>query len=212
MRVIGKAGMILALSAMAACGPTPSAPDAAGPAPLPVDANWSLDTDASRLGFASIKSGEVIEAHAFSGLTGNVTSTGTATVTIPLDQVETKVDIRNERMREILFETGTYPTATLGASIDPQTFADLPIGSQIQTDIEGTLSLHGVEAPIIASVSVTRIAEQRIEVASVEPVILYVEDFNLSAGLEALREIAGLPAITASSPVTFSFVFAADGA
>lgn len=210
MRLNGAVGVVLAASIMAACGPTTSSSSAVEPASLPIDADWSLDTEASRLGFVSIKSGEVIEAHSFSGLTGLVTSAGSATVTIPLDQVETKIDIRNERMREMLFETATYPVATLSASLEPEMFADLSIGDRSQLTIEGNVSLHGVDVPMAIDVAVTRIAETQIEVASVEPVILYVEDFNLAGGLEALREIAGLPAITAASPVTFAFVFAAD--
>jgi len=59
-------------------------------------------------------------------------------------------------------------------------------------------------------VFVTRIDGGRVEVASAEPVVLSLADFELEAGLEALRNIANLPSITASSPVTFTFVFDAD--
>ena len=212
MRSIGIASSVFALLLTAACGeagPAPASTAAASQTAqsLPTDAVWALDAGASRLGFASVKAGEVIEAHHFTGLSGEVTPAGIAEVTIPLDRVETKIDIRNERMRAMLFETETYPVATIRVGVAAQDFEDLAVGARTQAEIEGTLSLHGVEAPVTASVFITRIGDKRIEVASVEPVLIYVEDFNLAAGLEALREIAGLPAITAASPVSFSFVF-----
>ena len=176
----------------------------------PVSATWSLDTAGSSIAFASIKAGELIESHTFAGLSGKISPDGEAEIDIPLDQVETKIDLRNERMREMFFETGTYPVATINASVDPEAFADLPVGGRTKAEITGELSLHGVEAPVYADVFVTRIGGTRIEVASTEPVVVNVSEFNLDNGLERLREVAGLPSITPASPVTFTFVFEAE--
>lgn len=175
-----------------------------------VSADWALDSDASRIAFASIKAGEIIETHFFPGLSGEVSESGDAVISIPLDQVETKIDLRNERMRDMFFETAQFPTATLSAKVDPQSYADLPVGSRTQAEIEGTLSLHGVDAVVYADTFITRIAETRIEVASAEPVVIYVADHGLEAGLEALRDVAALPSITGASPVTFTLVFEAQ--
>lgn len=204
--------LFLPVLVLAGCGPTaetneaPSAINEVVEA-VPQDATWSLDSTASRIAFASIKAGEVIETHFFPGLTGEITSDGQAMVAVPLDQVETKIDLRNERMREMFFQTSEYPTAVIRATVSAQDFSDLETGERRQTEIDGTLSLHGAEAPIFVDAYVTRIAPTRIEIESAEPVIVYVSDFGLEAGLEALREVAGLPAITASVPVTFTFVF-----
>ena len=217
MRMTGLTGMVFAGALLAGCGqtgPTQTEADAKSDTSLslslPTTVNWSLDTEASRIGFTSIKAGEIVETHHFSGLSGEVAPSGNAVVDVPLDQVETNIDLRNERMREMFFETEAYPVAHISTVIDPDGFKDLPLGTRVQRELEGTLSLHGVEAQLIANVYVTRIAKARIEVASVDPVIVYVEDFNLSGGLEALREIASLPAITPASPVTFTFVFEAN--
>ena len=217
MRMTGLTGMVFAGALLAGCGqtgPTQTEADAKSDTSLslslPTTVNWSLDTEASRIGFTSIRAGEIVETHHFSGLSGEVAPSGNAVVDVPLDQVETNIDLRNERMREMFFETEAYPVAHISTVIDPDGFKDLPLGTRVQRELEGTLSLHGVEAQLIANVYVTRIAKARIEVASVDPVIVYVEDFNLSGGLEALREIASLPAITPASPVTFTFVFEAN--
>lgn len=168
---------------------------------------WKLDALASRIAFASLKADEFFETHYFSKLAGEIRANGTATITIYLNDVETRIDIRNERMRDLFFETRKFPKATLKARIDVKNFSDLPVGGRRQTEIEGVLSLHGKEANVFANVFVTRIARTRVEVASTEPVIVYVSDFNLDAGLESLRKIADLPSITGAVPVTFSFVF-----
>jgi polyisoprenoid-binding protein YceI len=175
-----------------------------------VSTDWALDSDASRIAFASIKAGEIIETHFFPGLSGEVSENGDAIISIPLDQVETKIDLRNERMREMFFDTAQFPNAKLSAKVDPQAYADLPVGGRTRAEIEGTLSLHGVDAVVYAETFITRIAETRIEVASAEPVVIYVADHGLEAGLEALREVAALPSITGASPVTFTLVFDAQ--
>ncbi|MCR9270967.1 MAG: YceI family protein [Hyphomonadaceae bacterium] len=201
------------LLALAGCGQASQTPEAPAAPAAPVianDAAWALDSQASKIAFASIKAGEVIETHFFPGLSGEVGADGAALVSIPLDQVETKIDIRNERMREMFFETETFPTATISTTVDTGTYSDLAIGERRSTEIEGTLSLHGADAPVYANAFVTRIADDRIEISSAEPVVVYVADFNLEAGLEALREVAGLPSITSAVPVTFTFVFSAQ--
>ncbi|MEM9573003.1 MAG: YceI family protein [Pseudomonadota bacterium] len=210
MRVIAAA---LALTVITGCGQGGSSNDvvsAQSAAPNLAATNWTLDTDASRIAFASIKSGELIETHFFPGLTGDISESGDALISIPLDLVETKIDQRDERMREMFFNTAQFPTATLTAKVDPQAYADLPVGGRTQAEIEGTLSLHGVDAVVYADVFVTRIALTRIEVASAEPVVIYVADHGLEAGLEALRDVAALPSITGASPVTFTLVFEAQ--
>ncbi|MEM1150503.1 MAG: YceI family protein [Pseudomonadota bacterium] len=213
MKLIARSSILVGMIALASCGSAPE--EAAAPAPeaaAPVSTTWTLDTTDSRVAFASIKAGEIIETHYFQGLTGSVEPTGEVEVEIPLDLVETKVDIRNERMREMFFETSSFPTATITGTVDLEAFANLAIGDRLQTFITGTLSLHGNEAPIDADVFVTRIDSARVEVASAEPVVVFLSDYNLEAGLEALRDIAALPSITASSPVTFTFVFDAEDA
>ncbi|MBO6764410.1 MAG: YceI family protein [Maricaulis sp.] len=80
--------------------------------------DWQLDRETSSVGFVSIKSGEIAEAHHFTNLTGSVAEDGTAELLIALDSVETGIEIRNERMREHFFQTGEYPQARLTAQID----------------------------------------------------------------------------------------------
>lgn len=209
MRFLTSTSLSLTLLALASCGPTAS--DSAVQL-SDISGDWSLDASSSKIAFASIKVGELIETHYFPGLSGSMSESGETVIDIPLDQVETKIDLRNERMRTMFFETDAYPTAQIRASVDPSAFADLPIGGRVEAELDAVLSLHGNDSTVFADVFVTRIAESRVEVATSEPVVVHVADHNLEAGLEALREVAGLTDITPAVPVTFTLVFEAANA
>lgn len=206
--------IMLAATVVASCqrAPDPSGTPGAGTtATATAGTTWSVASDASRVSFVSVKAGEVAEVHHFKSVTGTVAPDGTATVSIPLASVETGIDIRNERMRDMLFQVAQFPTARVSARIDMAALADLPVGQQRRLPLAGELDLHGVKAPFEAEVAVTRAAPDRVLVSSVDPVVIEAELFKLSDGIEALRKIAGLPAITPAAPVTFQLMFQAAG-
>ncbi|MAK65197.1 MAG: hypothetical protein CMF75_10745 [Maricaulis sp.] len=169
--------------------------------------DWTLDAAASQLNFVSIKSGDIAEVHHFTGLSGSVSEDGTAELVIDLASVETGIVVRNERMREHLFETETHPTARLTAQVDLAALYNLAPGDQTALELDGVLDLHGVEVPIFANVLVSDLNGSRVIVTTQGPVMIHAADFNLQAGLDTLQELAGLPSITPSVPVTATLVF-----
>ncbi|UAB78660.1 YceI family protein [Erythrobacter sp. SCSIO 43205] len=189
------------LLTLAACGQT-----ASEPAPV-IEGAWEVDSAASELSYVSIKAGEIAETNSFETLTGTVQGNGEATVEIDLASVSTGVDIRNERMREIFFNVADNPKATVTAKIDPAAFEALGVGESLDTTLDGTLSLVGVEAPFQAEVSVTRAGPDRVIAVTDKPVIVNAAQFELVDELAELQELAGLPSITPVVPVTFSIAF-----
>ncbi|NKN32008.1 YceI family protein [Marichromatium bheemlicum] len=176
----------------------------------PVLADWTLDPERSRLSFVSIKSGDVGEVNTFEEVHGVVGDQGDVTVTLMLDSVETLIPIRNERMRELLFETTDYREAVLEAKVDPELLAGLEVGAMMPLTAEGRLSLHGERQPMTISMQVARLDETTLMVASTKPLIVDAEKFGLSDGVEQLREIAGLERIARAVPVTFVVTFVAQ--
>ncbi|MBK1709683.1 YceI family protein [Marichromatium gracile] len=179
-------------------------------AATPVLADWTLDPERSHLAFVSIKSGDVAEINTFEEVHGVVGEQGDVTVTLMLDSVETLIPIRNERMREMLFETADYREALLEAKVDPEQLAALEVGSMMPLIAEGRLSLHGETQPMTISMQVARLDETTLMVASTKPLIVDAEKFGLSDGVEQLREIAGLERIARAVPVTFVVTFVAQ--
>ncbi|WP_249171775.1 YceI family protein [Erythrobacter sp. JK5] len=190
-----------ALLALAACQQAPAE------APPLAEGTWTVDSDASRLNYVSVKSGEIAENNHFTGLSGSVAPDGAATVEIDLATVSTGVDIRNERMREIFFNVAEFPKATITAQVDPAAFEALAVGESTTQPLKGTLSVKGAETAIDTEVDVTRVSADRVLVASKEPVIVYADALDLTEGLAQLQQLAGLPSITPAVPVTFSIAF-----
>ena len=86
-------------------------------ATAPALADWALDNERSHLTFVSIKAKDVAEIHTFKEMSGTVDTDGKIAVNLMLDSVETLIPIRNERMRELLFETAKYKEAGVEAEL-----------------------------------------------------------------------------------------------
>lgn len=173
-------------------------------------ADWTLVSDQSHLSFVSVKKEHVAETHTFNKLEGSVSNTGKGELIIDLNSVDTKIPIRDERMEESLFETNIYPNAVFQVNIDARQFGELnqmDVGDQRVVPLQGELGLHGVSHTITADAVVTRAGPNRMHVSSAAPVIVQAEDFNLVAGINKLKEIAGLSSISFSVPVTFNLSF-----
>lgn len=174
---------------------------------MPGYAQWTLNNDASSLHFISIKASDIAEIHQFNTLTGMIEDDGSVTVEVELASVDTLIPIRDERMRDLLFETSIFPVATTTTRIDPQLIASLAVGERTTVTSEVLLELHGEAAPTIIELQAARLTENSVLVSTRKPVVINVGMFNLVDGVEALRSVAGLPSISKAVPVTFTLIF-----
>ncbi|RNJ62599.1 MAG: YceI family protein [Porphyrobacter sp. IPPAS B-1204] len=198
---------VLALG-LAACAEQAKAPTDAANAAAPVtDGAWTLDPAGSRLSYVSIKAGEVAETNRFDTLSGSVSEDGTATLDIDLASVNTGVDIRNERMRDIFFAVADFPKANVTAKLDPAGFAGLAVGQSLTRPLKASVTIKGVSSDVDTEVLVTRVADDRVTVVPTAPVIISTDMFELTDELGELRALAQLPSITPAVPVTFSLAF-----
>ena len=170
-------------------------------------AQWELDNDNSSINFISIKNDAIGEMHSFESLVGFVGEDGSVQVGIDLDSVQTLIEIRNERMRKMLFETAKFPAANVTATVEPSLIAAAAEGGTVNADVTAFLSLHGVEGNVSIPVVVIGDGSGQLRVFTARPVLLNAADFGLEEGIKALREIAGLRAISNVVPVTMHLVF-----
>lgn len=173
---------------------------------------WTLDPSASRLNIVSIKNNAVSEVHHFTDVEGAVGADGQAIVEVGLASVETGVPIRDERMRDMLFETAMYPSARLTLPVDAAAVEALAVGAHLLLEADAMLDLHGMSGSVPVSVRITRIADGRWLATSEKPVIVNAASFGLTDGIEALRRIVDLQSIGAGVPVTFALTFTKGGA
>ena len=177
----------------------------------PFAPGWTLQSDQSSLRVQSVKKQTVVESSTFASFSGAIASDGTATIDVKLDSIDTKIDLRNVRMRFLFFETFTYPDAHVTLKIDPGQVADLATKRRLTLTLPFTLDLHGVSVDRTAEVAVTMISPDLISVSSMAPVVIQVADHNLAAGLQKLQEAANVDIIPSGS-ITFDFLFAREGA
>ena len=168
-------------------------------------ADWRL-TSASKVGYVSIKNNAIAEHNVFSGVTGSLSKKGQLKINIDLSTVETQVDIRNQRMRELFFEVMQYPQAVVTAELDVQELAQIDSGAPLEIVKPFTLSLHGVEATAEAHLRVVAVGG-RAWVSTVRPILISAADFGLEGGVSALQKIAGLEALAAVVPVSIDLKF-----
>ena len=171
---------------------------------LTANADWQLDPAASDLYFMSIKATHVGEVHSFETLSGTVDDKGRANLTVDLASVATLIPIRDQRMRDLLFEVDRYPTATVTAQIETGPLVSMHLGSELDIELEGNLQFKGQTNTLMTRVKVAKLNDQKVTVRTIAPVVLSADQLRVTEGLEKLREIAGLPNISFTIPVTFN--------
>ena len=163
----------------------------------PAWSSWEV-ANGSIIQFISIKNNAVGELSQFESVVGSVTDEGQVDIRVALNAVETNVGIRNERMKQLLFEVGLFPEAKITAQLAPSA-----VSATQSHIIETTLAidLHGQVVNRTATLQVAP-NDQGLSVVSVEPILLTASEFGLESGVAALQSIAGLAAISRVIPVT----------
>jgi polyisoprenoid-binding protein YceI len=166
-----------------------------------------LDTENSVLNIISTKNGAFAEIHSFSGLTGSLSDNGSVEVSVPLASINTGIGIRDQRMREFLFNTDVFPAATFTANIDVAAIDLLKTSGVTELRVNGKITMNGQTAKTLVNVVVARQSDGSLIVATKQPVILNAQDFGYVDGINKLKELAALSSISTAVPVTFSVVF-----
>lgn len=171
---------------------------------------WELVDTESNVSFVSVKKGTIAETHDFTGVTslvGSVRADGSAVLTIVLDGIESHIDVRNIRMREHLFETRTYPFATLSTNIDVESYQTLEVGSDIDKIIDVNIDVHGKHITKRIGVTIQRTTTDSLFVLSRGPVHINASDFGMGAGVLKLQGLANLSSISPEVDVSFTLLF-----
>jgi len=172
------------------------------------DTGWQLDTANSSISFISIKKGNIAESHTFNEFKGKIDK-GVASIVIQTSSVDTKVDIRNQRMREFLFETGVFPEISVNAEIE-SALAIMTAGQTKLISLAANLNMHGVSKEISLITRVNKLSDTRIAVSSAQPVLVRAKDYGMLDGVIKLSSLVNNLAIAETVPVSFSLVFESE--
>ncbi|MFT5758255.1 MAG: polyisoprenoid-binding protein YceI [Alteromonadaceae bacterium] len=174
---------------------------------FPALSAWQLDNKNSTLSFVSIKKNSVAEAHSFTQLSGVINDQGLVSITIDLGSVNTHIGIRDDRMKEHLFETSLFPKATFSTQLNLAAFQKLSVGAAQQMELTGAVDLHGQKQEITVNTLIIRLNEDTVIASTLNPFMIKAEAFKLVAGINKLQELAGLPSISQAVPVSFVVTF-----
>ncbi|TDR76392.1 YceI family protein [Photobacterium lutimaris] len=173
-------------------------------------AGWKLDSTHSSVGFSSVKNDSVMEQHGFRNLSGSISDKGEVSLAIDLTSVDTKIQIRDERMKKELFDTEQYPLTTIEAKVDSAAISGLSAGQTVVQDVEFKIDLHGKSEALNATVQVTGLDDGGLLVSTINPVEVQAGAFGLDEGIGKLKDIAKLNSILLTVPVNANLVFVAE--
>jgi polyisoprenoid-binding protein YceI len=170
-------------------------------------ADWNLESSTSQLSFLSIKKDTVGEVHTFKELLGSISAAGEVKISITLNSVETNIPIRNDRMKEFLFETAKFPLATAVGKLDMTKLDKVAVGEVTDWAMPLEITLHGKIQVKQLSLQVAKLSSGKIWVVTNKPLLLSTDEFELLQGVNKLKELAVLPSISSVVPVTVSLMF-----
>jgi polyisoprenoid-binding protein YceI/mono/diheme cytochrome c family protein len=177
-------------------------------------ARWLLDSTASNFYFVTVKKNttgvETGESQTFTELQGAVAANGQATLTIPLASVSTGVDLRNTRLQTMLFESNYLPSLHFTTQLDLAAIDAMAAGSMTTVAVTGNLVLHGVVKAITFDAMIFKHATNSVSFSTRRPILINSTDFEMNAGVEALRAVMGLTAIGEKVPVYFKMFLTSD--
>ena len=199
--------LVLVSGAVAASGADATAKSAKSHRVAGAAGHWRLDPARSTLGFASVKNATVGEGHQFTRLTGGISNTGVARLGVDLASVDTGIEIRDQRMRELLFEVARFAKARVQTQVSLPEVLKLAPGQTLLMPLELQLAVHGGETTLGATVRVQRLSATRVLVSTVRPVVVNADALGLAEGIERLRIIAGLQTISPVVPVSLVLEF-----
>ena len=170
-------------------------------------ADWTLDNDRSQLTFVSIKAGHIAEIHRFTQLKGQVNDAGQVTAEIVTASIDSMIAIRDERMREFLFESEIFPNITVTANIDPEQLNDLQPGDGAAQSVDAKVTFKDRELDVAMQLIALRLNDTTLLVNTLQPILLNTASVGFDTGVNKLQELAGLPSISQAVPVSFTLTF-----
>ncbi len=198
------AAAVLAAVTLAACNHMPAAQQSR---------SYEVDPARSAVTFVSTKAGAtgvggVTEMMRFARYSGGLDASGKVSLNIDLASIDSGIEIRDDRMRKMLWNVGATPSATFSAQLPANALRQVGSAGQV-IEIEGQLQMAGQAKAVATKLVVTPAPGGQLMVSTLQPIVINANDFGLTAGVEALREVVGLSFISTSAPVSLNLALKA---
>ncbi|MDO5073982.1 Uncharacterised protein [Neisseria animaloris] len=202
------------LLALAACSPSETA-QSAQPAAEAVQAvpQTPADWEVSNAGITFLSSkinkqlGSVTEQSRFKASQAVLGKDGEFKMEVDLSSVSTGIEIRDQRLKDWVFETAKFAKANVTGKVDVDAVNKLAIGETVNLKQPLVLDIHGKQINLEADLSAQRISADKIMVSTLSPVLLDVKAMDMVGGVAQLVEVMGLSSIVQQIPVSFNAEF-----
>lgn len=212
-----KQTMIVAASlfALAACSPSGQSEQTEQPAAETVQAvpQTPADWEVADAGITFLSSkinkqlGSVTEQSRFTASQAVLAKDGAFKMEVDLGSVNTGIDIRDQRLKDWVFETAKFAKATVTGQVDAEAVGKLAVGETVNLKQPLVLDIHGKQINLEADLTVQRISADKIMVSTLNPVLLDVKAMDMTGGVAKLVEVMGLSSIVEQVPVSFHAEF-----
>jgi len=172
-------------------------------------AAWRVDSGQSTFSFTTTKAARpgavaLAEVQTFRQIDGSIGDDGKLVFDVDLASVETNIDLRNQRLKDMLFKVADHPKAVFNGDVDMRRVQALHTGASMDIDVSGALAISGVARPLSASLRVVKLANGALFVGTRLPVVVNLKDYGLQDEVEALRALMNLDVLAGSAPVSFA--------
>jgi polyisoprenoid-binding protein YceI len=171
----------------------------------------TMDVDAT-IAVVAVKDSIINVNARFPSVTGQLSMVNVATwgglageLTIPLEQWTSENELRDQRVREVLFNTEESPSAFFEVtSIDGIPTGGIGVGAMRRATLRGEIRFADSSQEVLLPIEINRIGERRFEFESVSPGIVSVESVHLGAALRALIRLCGHQSVEDTVSVNIS--------
>ncbi len=169
-------------------------------------AAWEVQPTASSVQFVTTKAGQagvggISEVQKFTQFSGSLSDAGRLEFAVTLASVQTGFEIRDERLKTMLFKVIETPQATFNAQINLGMLDKLATGQTTDLEVDGMFMIGGQTKPMKSALRVTRLSSTQLLVVTREPLIVNLNDYGMKAGVEALRDVMGLNFVASVAPI-----------
>lgn len=173
------------------------------------NAEWASADN--QISFLSIKVNQqknsITEQSVFTSSEARLGKEGDFILDIDLNSVKTNIDLRDQRLKDWVFETAQFGKATVSGKVDADAVNKLAVGETLKLAQPLVLDIHGKKINLQADLSVQRVAEDKIMVSTLTPVILDTKEMDMGKGVAQMVEVMALSSIVEQVPVSFSGEF-----
>lgn len=165
---------------------------------------FKVNSDLSSLSFATIKLEYIVEPAKITNISGQIDEQGTLNIVVPINNIDTGVGIRNQRLSELFFNAVDFPDVTVTTELPTDLLREDSFMRQMT--LPARVTLFGETKELNFTVNVLKRGGD-IAVSTVTPTIVSAKQFGIPTdNLNALATTVGGIAISDNVPVTFSLM------